>query len=216
MPSGSTRASSRCVESFAGSNPRWYVGKGKHGAVKASIDDYFSTLTTGDDEKMVDRFLRRMDTLAGIEEESHLYFAYGSNLDPGEMIRTAPTIDVGLAILPGYQLKFAKHSTTRDCDAATIVPDPHSVVWGWLYRIDGPGLAKLALREGGYEMRHFCVMTLGERGSYQPTNCVSFIAKKHCGLHCGPSAEYRGIVVAGARARDLPEEYISKLLKLDT
>lgn len=188
-----------------------------HRAVKASIDDYFAALAVASDEKLVESFLRRMDALAGIEEESHLYFAYGSNLDPKEMLRTAPNaVDVGLALLPGYRLGFAKHSATRGCDAATIVPDPHSVVWGWLYQIDGPNLAQLALREGGYEKQRLCVMALGENGSYRPANCVSFIAKKRCELRCGPSAEYRGIVVAGARARNLPDEYISKLLVLDT
>jgi hypothetical protein len=72
-----------------------------------------------------------MDAMGGVPIGAlrNFYFAYGSNLKDEECRRTAPTAQgYAVAFLPSYRLEFAKHSTTRNGDAATIRKNPTSMV----------------------------------------------------------------------------------------
>jgi len=55
---------------------------------------------------------------------THLYFAYGSNLDGAQMRRRCPSARlVGAAILDGYRLGFAGQSAAWGGGVATVVRD---------------------------------------------------------------------------------------------
>lgn len=55
---------------------------------------------------------------------THLYFAYGSNLDGAQMRRRCPSARlVGAAILDGYRLGFAGQSAALGGGVATVVRD---------------------------------------------------------------------------------------------
>lgn len=81
------------------------------------------------------------------------YFAFGSNLDPDQMLRRCTRVrELGPARLPGYQLVFAGASARWDNGGvATIVPDPERAVLGLLYALDDDAFARLDRFEGGYD-----------------------------------------------------------------
>ena len=52
-----------------------------------------------------------------------IYFAYGSNLDPGQMAERCPAIAASaLPGLPGHRLCFPRFSRTRRCASAGFEP----------------------------------------------------------------------------------------------
>lgn len=78
-----------------------------------------------------------------------LYFAYGSNLDDGQMRRRCPGAwRVGRAVLPGYRLAFAGHSQTWGGPVATLVRDREAQVVGIVYRLARGELRVLDRYEG--------------------------------------------------------------------
>ncbi len=65
-----------------------------------------------------------------------IYFAYGSNLNPGQMAERCPEYrSLGVARLPGHRLCFPRFSPTRRCASAGFEPSPRDVLWGALYEI---------------------------------------------------------------------------------
>jgi hypothetical protein len=165
-------------------------------------------------------FLRRMDALAGLPLEPlrNFYFAYGSNLLQAECQRTAPEAQpYGVAFLPGYQLQFTKHSTTRGGDAANIHPDPASMVWGFIYRVHDNDKVKLQGRERGYELRdNLTVYLVAPTPEEDPTpvSAFTFLTTNKCPKQCGSQAAYLQLIVNGAKERGLPEAYQTALAKL--
>ena len=186
-----------------------------HAAVVAELEDYCGELVSGAPE-VREAFLRRMDAICGlVPPQRRVYFAYGSNLVQAEMLAKAPHAEpYGLAFVPGYRLVFTKHSTTRGCDAASIEKCPSRVLWGFLYRVKPEDQTSLRKRESGYvEQRVQAWRVEGvadcERGTR--VEAYTFIGKASCTASCGPTEEYRAIVVDGARLRGLPNDYIASL-----
>lgn len=78
-----------------------------------------------------------------------LYFAYGSNLDLGQMrARCRSATPLGPATLPGVRLVFAGHSPTRGGGVATVERDADAQVQGLLYTLTEADLAALDRCEG--------------------------------------------------------------------
>jgi gamma-glutamylcyclotransferase len=78
-----------------------------------------------------------------------LYFAYGSNLDTGQMrLRCPGAAADASAVLRGYTLAFAGHSSRWGGAVATLARKPGAVVEGLLYRVPRRELAILDLFEG--------------------------------------------------------------------
>jgi gamma-glutamylcyclotransferase (GGCT)/AIG2-like uncharacterized protein YtfP len=80
-----------------------------------------------------------------------LYFAYGSNMDRGQMRSRCPgSVLLGAASLPGWRLGFAGYSEGWGGAVATIVPTSGGVgcVQGLLYYVGRDDLAALDACEG--------------------------------------------------------------------
>ncbi|WP_238326046.1 gamma-glutamylcyclotransferase family protein [Bryobacter aggregatus] len=189
-----------------------------HDAVKASCQDLISDLHNGDSE-VRKNFLSRLDAMAGmpIDPMKHMYFAYGSNLKSEECRRTAPNAEGhSVAFLPGFKLAFSKHSSTRNGDAATIVNDPTSMVWGYVYRMTDSDKESLRKREGGYDEVELTVQLVSPESDNAPTpqRVFTFIAQQECQNRCGPPAPYLDLIIEGATERSLPEPYRQVLQKL--
>ncbi|MEI9813616.1 MAG: gamma-glutamylcyclotransferase family protein [Acidobacteriota bacterium] len=126
-------------------NPRRF-----HAAIIREWRDLDRALRSADSDART-KFLQRMNAIAGLIAQPKFYFAYGSNLRDEECRRSAPHAEAhSRAFLPNFRLVFEKHSHTRGGDAATIIPDPTRVVWGFLYRVTDQDLKGLVAREAGY------------------------------------------------------------------
>ena len=63
-----------------------------------------------------------------------LYAAYGSNMDPEQMLQRRPSSPVaGTGWLPGWRLTFGGEDLSWDGALATVVEDPESSVFVVLY-----------------------------------------------------------------------------------
>src|SRR5690606_1503789 len=80
---------------------------------------------------------------------THLYFAYGSNLDGAQMRRRCPSARLGgAAILDGYGLGFAGRSASWGGGVATVVRDREGRVPGLVWAVSADDLERLDRCEG--------------------------------------------------------------------
>jgi gamma-glutamylcyclotransferase (GGCT)/AIG2-like uncharacterized protein YtfP len=88
------------------------------------------------------------------DPKTHLYFAYGSNLDGAQMRRRCPSARlVGAAILDGYRLGFAGRSASWGGAVATVVRDREGRVPGLVWAVSADDLERLDRCEGATEHR---------------------------------------------------------------
>ncbi|MEI9814665.1 MAG: gamma-glutamylcyclotransferase family protein [Acidobacteriota bacterium] len=188
-------------------NPRRF-----HAAIIREWRDLDRALRSADSDART-KFLQRMNAIAGLIAQPKFYFAYGSNLRDEECRRSAPHAEAhSRAFLPNFRLVFEKHSHTRGGDAATIIPDPTRVVWGFLYRVTDQDLKGLVAREAGYTCCEKLVYVPGgENQTPALVKAIVFVANGNCSQLCGPTADYLDIVRRGATERDLPPEYLRTL-----
>jgi hypothetical protein len=154
-----------------------------------------------------------------LRDDICLYFAYGSNLCTAQMAERCPSGQIfARALLPDYALVFPRRSERRNCGVAGIVPCPGRVVWGAVYRLTVEDIARLDRSEGhipgrdpaanAYNKRDIAVLRDGARDDI--IRAFTYIAVTMPGRHI-PSAEYRGIMLRGARENGLPSDYLAAL-----
>ncbi len=150
-----------------------------------------------------------------------LYFAYGSNLDPAQMVERCPGHRVvGVATLFDHRLQFRGHSEDWGGAVATLVPSHGSAVWGMIYDLSEENLEVLDRYEGfrapgdqhnQYERVWVTVELVRPLDDSVPRRVR---AQTYLGRHgeAGvPSRRYLETILAGARARGLPEDYVERL-----
>ena len=150
-----------------------------------------------------------------------LNFAYGSNLDWGQMRERCPSARfVRIAVLPKHRLAFSRRSETRGCGVADVVADGDREVWGVVYEIDArdvgrldasegfrPGRAKNAYRR---EERH----VLADGDADRPLTVSMYFAEPQANPP-PPNSEYKRLILSGARHWHLPDEYIDELNQIE-
>ncbi len=152
-----------------------------------------------------------------------LYFAYGSNMDWGQMRERCPSARFAcVAKLKDHRLAFTRKSEKRGCGVSDVIPDPGRDVWGVVYEIDEHDLGRLDKYEGfvpgrrrednAYfrEERH-----VGRDGNESDPLAVWVyfaIPQPNPPL---PNEEYKRLIVEGARFWHLPEDYISQLEQIE-
>lgn len=137
------------------------------------------------------------------------YFAYGSNMDWPQMQGRCPSARfVCVARLPGYRFAIARHSRLRHCGTANIFPQPTSVVWGVVYDVSDADLIIMDGFEDGYA-RAF-VDTYAINDGKSPQTALVYIAPKEDNVPL-PNAEYKRLMVEGARYWQLPQDYCAML-----
>jgi hypothetical protein len=137
-----------------------------------------------------------------------LYFAYGSNLASRRLQDRVPGARArGRARLAGWRLVADKPG--RDGSAkVNIVRDPGTFVWGALWELALPDLARLDRHEGGYE--RFEVMVNADAGAVAATTYLSRLHGAQPGLERG----YKELILEGAREQRLPPEWVAFLESL--
>lgn len=152
----------------------------------------------------------------------HLYFAYGSNLDPTQMSERCPHASmIGLAKLPAHRLAFTRFSRKRQCGVADIIAHERHEVWGVIFSITGSDLQRLDLSEGynrqtdsgAYIWRPKQVQL-----QHTPEELTAFtyvVERRECPEPL-PSRAYLGQIVNGGRHWKLPVAYTEMLLRTQT
>ncbi|MFC3451941.1 gamma-glutamylcyclotransferase [Amycolatopsis speibonae] len=138
-----------------------------------------------------------------------LYAAYGSNMEPAQMLERAPHSPMaGTGWLEGWRLTFGGEDLGWEGALATIVEDPGSRVFVVLYDVtplDEDGLDRW---EGGELGMHtklkLRVQTM--EGSVLPWLYV--VDAYEGGL---PSARYLGVLADAAEAAGAPADYVDAL-----
>jgi gamma-glutamylcyclotransferase len=135
------------------------------------------------------------------------YFAYGSNMNWPQMQRRCPSARfVCVGRLIDYHFGITHHSRSRDCGTANVCPAPGEEVWGVVYDVSDGDLALLDGFEDGYRRETLLVHGAGR----QPLAALVYVAELERGVPL-PSAEYKGLIVAGAKHWHIPKIYLTML-----
>jgi gamma-glutamylcyclotransferase (GGCT)/AIG2-like uncharacterized protein YtfP len=138
-----------------------------------------------------------------------LYAAYGSNLDPGQMLQRCPHSPLaGTGWVRGWRLTFGGEDLGWEGALATIVPDPEDAVFVALYDIASWDEVRLDTWEGAdtglYDKIRLRVHTVdGEELAW-----VYVLNGYEGGL---PSARYLGVLADSAQRAGAPGDYVAGL-----
>jgi gamma-glutamylcyclotransferase (GGCT)/AIG2-like uncharacterized protein YtfP len=138
-----------------------------------------------------------------------LYAAYGSNMDPEQMLERCPhSPAAGTGWLPGWRLTFGGEDLGWDGALPMIVPEKDSQVFVALYEVSPQDMRTLDYWEGAdtglYNKIRLRVSTLdGEMLSW-----VYILDGFEGGL---PSERTLGLITDAAHAAGAPDEYITEL-----
>ncbi|MEY3185965.1 MAG: hypothetical protein RLZZ581_235 [Actinomycetota bacterium] len=140
-----------------------------------------------------------------------LYAAYGSNLDPRQMLLRAPhSPHRGTGWLRGWRLTFGGEEIGWEGAVATLAEDPSGSVFVSIYDLTTADENSLDEWEGVttdlYRKIRVRVETLD--GS---SLCYVYVLNSFEGGV--PSKRYLEIMLAAAREAGAPEDYLSELLK---
>ncbi len=152
------------------------------------------------------------------------YFAYGSNLKLSEIQRTCPSAERKCrAKLTNHRLIFPRKSVGRNCGVASIEPSAGDFVWGGVYCIPEAERAKLEEREGykrnrsrnsnSYLPKNVTVLDEGDPAKSRAVLTFVANAQRNPPL---PSAEYKGLIMDGAKEWALDPDYIASLERIVT
>jgi gamma-glutamylcyclotransferase (GGCT)/AIG2-like uncharacterized protein YtfP len=150
-----------------------------------------------------------------------LYFAYGSNLDPGQMQARCPeAIVVGLAALRDHRLAFPLYSTDWGGGVASVQLAHGDTIWGILHEVSEAHIAALDAFEGFrgagdqhnvYDREQITVeLVRPDDGSF-PRRVRAWTYLARPSNPSSPSRRYLDTILRGARHHRLPEEYLAKL-----
>jgi len=140
------------------------------------------------------------------------YFAYGSNLNWQQMQHRCPSSRfVCIACLPDYEFGITRHSRLRDCGTANVYPNRGLEVWGAVYDVSERDLIIMDGFEDGYR-REFLPVYPHNNG-HQTISALVYVAEIETNVPL-PNAEYKRVILEGARHWALPEYYLSMLEKI--
>ena len=152
-----------------------------------------------------------------------IYFAYGSDMNPGEMAERCPGHrSIGVARLPDHRLCFPRFSRSRGSASASIEPSSGDVVFGALYDLPADEVP-VRHYQHGYDPdgpadlnRHdFRQITVRRQGGSEPVKAMTYVAIPD-GTAALPSAAYMNAIMDGARYHGLPRAYMVVLQAVKT
>ena len=138
-----------------------------------------------------------------------LYAAFGSNLDPGQMLQRCPhSPHTGTGWVEGWRLTFGGEELGWEGALATLVEAPGEHVFVGLYDLTDADAVLLDAWEGAdtglYRKITLRVHTLdGERVAW-----VYVLDGYEGGL---PSARYLGVLAQAAESAGAPDDYVAEL-----
>lgn len=138
-----------------------------------------------------------------------LYAAYGSNMDPAQMLQRCPSSPLaGTGWLDGWRLTFGGEDMGWEGALATVVEEPGSAVFVALYDICDSDERALDSWEGA-ELGLYLKIRL--RVHTLDGDVLAWLYALR-GYEGGlPSARYLGVIADAAEAVDAPDEYVRDL-----
>jgi cation transport regulator ChaC len=138
------------------------------------------------------------------------YFAYGSNMASSEMELACPGHRfLGAARLDGYRLEFRRRSIRWRGGAADAVPVAGACMWGALYELPAGGFEGLDAKEGaGFA---YSPVTVEVELASERRPAVAYVVERKEPEEVPPTGDYVALLLAGARERELPLDYVSEL-----
>ncbi len=150
---------------------------------------------------------------------NHLFFAYGSNMNPGQIIsRCFKAEACAIARLPGHEIAFYGHSKRWDGGEATVTPKTGKGVWGIVYKLTLSDSERLdswqdVRLDGTGAYFHYPTVVMGMEGNEYP---VLLYKRFLSGEPGSPSEEYMDAVISGALFHGLPSDYVEELKGIKT
>jgi len=151
-----------------------------------------------------------------------LYFAYGSNLDPAQMVQRCPSARfVTVAKLPDHDLAFTRYSGRRECGVSDAIAWKRRAVWGAVFAIAPRDFAALDESEGFKPRRAASknAYTRRKRSVWKDGNprerlaaWIYFATRQEDAPR--PNAAYKKLIVDGAKHWQLPSTYRRKLSRI--
>jgi gamma-glutamylcyclotransferase len=139
------------------------------------------------------------------------YFAYASNMAPNVITRLCPRhIYLGVAHLADHRLAFTRRSMKTQTGVADVVRAPGATVWGVLYTIDDNELAAVDRKEG-HDWAYKRITLLVRLAGGTERAAVTYTVRSKEPSEVPPSRQYLDLVIAAARERGLPGEYIEQI-----
>ena len=140
-------------------------------------------------------------------------FAYGSNMDWGQMRERCPSAQyVCAAKLINHHLAFTRKSKNRGCGVSDVLPAEGQDVWGVVYQILDAEMPDLDKKEGinskSYVRRAGTVDRDGEESKPMAVEIYFAVPEDNPPL---PNQEYKNLIVSGAKRWNLPTDYITEL-----
>ena len=137
------------------------------------------------------------------------YFAYGSNMYWPQMQKRCPSSRfVCAARLNNYQFGITHHSRLRDCGTANVFPVNGQGVWGAVYDVSDADLTVMDGFEDGYRREILTVNPI-DNGA-KPIDVLVYVAEIESNVP-RPNAEYKRLILAGAKHWRLPTAYLATL-----
>lgn len=138
-----------------------------------------------------------------------LYAAYGSNMDPGQMLERCPhSPAAGTGWVRGWRLTFGGEQLGWEGALATIVPDPAGEVFVSLYDITRLDERTLDAWEGADHGLYRKLRVLTHSMSGDVLAWAYVLDAFEGGL---PSARYLGVLADAAELAGAPADYVSAL-----
>ncbi|MGW3473357.1 gamma-glutamylcyclotransferase [Saccharopolyspora sp. NPDC000995] len=140
-----------------------------------------------------------------------LYAAYGSNMDPAQMMKRAPHSPMaGTGWLVDWRLTFGGEDYSWEGALATIVEQPGSQVFTVLYDVSPEDEQQLDNWEGAELGMHKKLRLRVQTLDGSVLAWLYVLDAYEGGL---PSARYLGVMADAAEAAGAPEDYVEKLRK---
>jgi hypothetical protein len=154
---------------------------------------------------MVGRMIRGIATLSVVP----LYAAYGSNMDPAQMMERAPHSPMaGTGWLVGWRLTFGGEDLGWEGALATIVEEPGSQVFVVLYDVTSEDEERLDRWEGSELGLHSKIRLRVQTLEGSVLSWLYVLDAYEGGL---PSARYLGVVSDAAESAGAPADYVADL-----
>jgi gamma-glutamylcyclotransferase (GGCT)/AIG2-like uncharacterized protein YtfP len=137
------------------------------------------------------------------------YFAYGSNMYWPQMQRRCPSSRfVCAARLNNYQFGITRHSRLRACGTANVFPVHGQAVWGVVYDVSDADLRVMDSFEDGYRREILPVDPNDNEAKL--LDALVYVAEVESNVPL-PNAEYKRLILAGAKHWRLPTAYLKML-----